>query len=267
MPTCGIVYCSTTGNTKLACEYLARRIPQVEFDLYDIRDLSSFLPERYTFVGFATYVDFFSIPKAFELALDRINAPPGKEAFILLSWAAFQGNGLNAMKKAVEDRGFKVMIGHALRTPENYPPMRKRGFTKDDEQPTEKDMNEYRQFIRDLGDMIVTKELKGSVEPRKVSSGFFNSFFRRKVRSDRQKNMGRKVHDKETCKKCGICLNSCAYGAISMNGYPVFDETKCHACFACYNNCPVKAITAEKFGSTDHQYRGPTEDLKKRMSY
>jgi ferredoxin len=266
MPTCGIVYCSTTGNTKLACEYLARRIPQVEFDLFDIRDLSNFVPDKYTFVGFATYIDYWNVPKAFAEAMSKIRAPPGKDAFILLTWAVFQGNGLNSMRVAVEKQGFKVVIGHSLKTPENYPPMRKRGFKKDDN-PESKDMESFQQFIRDLGDMIVTKELKGSVKPKKVSPGFFNSFFRMKVRSDSQRNMGRKVHDKETCTKCGACMRSCAYGAISMNEFPVFDETKCHACFACYNNCPVKAITAERFGSTDHQYRGPTEDLKKRMSY
>jgi ferredoxin/flavodoxin len=266
MPSCAVIYNSTTGNTKLACEYLARRIPQVEFTLYDIRDLSGFDPNVYTFIGFATYIDFWNMPKKFVDAMGRIKAPPGKEAFILMTWALFQGNGLNEMKKVVEKQGFKVVIGHAFKTPENYPPMRKRGFKKD-EQPLEKDLDAFRQFIRDLGDMIVTKELKGSVTPKKVSPGFFNSLFRMRMRTDGKKNMGKKILDREACTKCGLCSNSCTYFAIRMEEYPIFDETKCHSCFGCYNLCPVGAISSEKFPSTDHRYRGPPEDLKKRLSY
>jgi len=265
MPRCAILHFSSTGNTRLACEYLARRIPQVEFDLIDMRDLGEFDPEGYTFVGFATYVDYQSAPKLFSDRLAGIGGANGKEAFVLLTYAAFPGNALKGMARMVEGRGFKVAIGHALPMPESYPPMRKKGMRMDDS-PKEKDLDAFRQFIRDLGDMIVTRDLKGSVEPRKVKVGLINSLVRKDVRSDAKKGMGEKVLDRDLCTRCGACERACAYGAVRMEDGPAFDESRCHSCFACYNHCPVGAITAKELPSSDHRYQGPPEGLRKRMS-
>jgi ferredoxin len=266
MPRAAILFFSSTGNTRLACEYVANRIPQVEFDLFDMRDLSGFDPEAYSFVGFATYVDYQAPPRFFAEAVGRIPSVKGKEAFVLLTYAAFPGNGLKEMARIVEERGFKVVIGHMLTMPESYSPIRMKGMRYDDS-PKEASMDRFRQFIRDLGDMMVTKELKGSVETRKLKVGLINSLVRKKVRTDPLKGMGVKIVDRTLCTRCGACHRSCAYGAIRMEDGPVFDEGRCNACFACYNHCPVGAITSEKMGSPDHRYPGPSEALRKRMSY
>ncbi|MDG6224904.1 MAG: EFR1 family ferrodoxin [Candidatus Thermoplasmatota archaeon] len=266
MPSCALLYTSTTMNTKLACEHLTRRIPQVEFELFDMRDLTGFDPQRYTFVGFASYVDHQAPPLSFMEALSGLGDAGGKEAFVLLTYAALQGTALLRMADAVRGRGYRVIHGHALPMPENYPPQRKRGM-KLDENPKDVEMDRFRQFIREIGDLIVTRELKGEVRPRKISVGLVNSLFRKGVRKDGAKGMGKKIVDGDLCTRCGACERNCPYGAIRMEDGPIFDEDRCHSCFSCYNHCHVGAITSEKVRTSDHRYSGPSEELKKRMSY
>ncbi|MGA1792661.1 MAG: EFR1 family ferrodoxin [Thermoplasmatota archaeon] len=266
MPSCAILYYSTTGNTKLACEYLSNRIPQVDFYLFDMKDLSNFDPSPYTFVGFATFTDYQAPPRYFADAVKDLDPSNRKEAFVLATYAGISGKVLKTMKDLVEERGYKVITGHCLLMPENNPVMRKRGY-KAKNNPKEKELEGYRQFIRHLGDLIITKHLKGSVEPDKIKVGLFNSLLPSKIRTNRLKGIGKMRADLDICDRSGTCVENCAYGAITMQDGPVFDEKKCHACFACYNLCPVGAITCEKLSSVEYRYPGPSEDLKKRMSY
>jgi ferredoxin len=231
-----------------------------------MKDLTGYYPEDHTFIGFASYTDYQAPPRFFMETISKFPLVNGKESFLLATYAGMVGKTLKGMKNIVEERGYRVITGHALPMPENYSPQRKRGF-KVDGNPKEKDMESFQQFIRELGDLIVTRELKGHVEPKELRIGLLNSLIPMKVRTDGLKGMGRKKVDLSLCTKCGICFNNCAYKAIKLQPGPAFDETKCHACFACYNLCPVGAITSEKLDSADHQYHGPPEDLKKRMSY
>ena len=250
----------------MACEYITARIPQVDFDIIDLRNLPDLDPDSYTFVGFATYTDYQAPPKFFVDAVANIPRVKGKEAFVITTYAGLLGKTLKGIKDSVEGRGFRVITGHALPMPDNYSPQRKKGF-KAEGNPKEKELEDFQGFIRELGDLIVTRELKGHVEPKKIKFGFINSLIPMKIRADGLKGMGRKKVDLSLCTRCGICYNNCAYGAIKLQPGPVFDETKCHACIACYNLCPVGAITSESLESARYQYRGPPETLKKRMSY
>jgi 2-oxoglutarate ferredoxin oxidoreductase subunit delta len=57
--------------------------------------------------------------------------------------------------------------------------------------------------------------------------------------------------DPEKCKACGLCMDTCAKGAISMTdeintrGYKhvAVDESKCIGCGICYTVCPDAVFT------------------------
>ena len=41
------------------------------------------------------------------------------------------------------------------------------------------------------------------------------------------------------CVSCGICAESCTYGAIRMGDFPEVDEENCRLCGGCVQACPV----------------------------
>jgi MinD superfamily P-loop ATPase len=55
---------------------------------------------------------------------------------------------------------------------------------------------------------------------------------------------GRPVLDEERCAACGLCADSCRFGAVSLaaDDTPRFDEWLCEGCGACVEACPMRAI-------------------------
>lgn len=57
-----ICCCSGSGNTRLACSYMAGKVKNVDFDLLDITKDNVPSLETYDIVGFATFTNFMGIP-------------------------------------------------------------------------------------------------------------------------------------------------------------------------------------------------------------
>ncbi|HEC82053.1 MAG TPA: 4Fe-4S dicluster domain-containing protein [Thermoplasmatales archaeon] len=49
--------------------------------------------------------------------------------------------------------------------------------------------------------------------------------------------------DKDSCVACGVCVDACPSGAITVESVAVVDESKCVDCGACVDACPSGAIT------------------------
>lgn len=49
--------------------------------------------------------------------------------------------------------------------------------------------------------------------------------------------------DKSKCIGCGICVDSCPFGALSLEGDTVVVNDQCTGCGACIEDCPVMALT------------------------
>ncbi|MGC8626386.1 MAG: P-loop NTPase [Acidimicrobiales bacterium] len=56
------------------------------------------------------------------------------------------------------------------------------------------------------------------------------------------------VLDTELCQHCGLCADSCRFGALSLSdeGRPIFDEWSCEGCGSCAAACPEDAIRFER---------------------
>jgi len=49
--------------------------------------------------------------------------------------------------------------------------------------------------------------------------------------------------DAQTCTGCGVCVDHCSFGAITVDGVASIDEDRCTGCGACVDQCPLGAIT------------------------
>lgn len=106
-----ICYYSGSGNTKLACEYLARRI-DAECDLFDVTRYDAPDLSAYNVVGFAASSDFGGMPKTFESFLAEIPPQPDKPAFVLATYGFACGRVLSDLAEKASARGFRVISGH-----------------------------------------------------------------------------------------------------------------------------------------------------------
>ena len=59
------------------------------------------------------------------------------------------------------------------------------------------------------------------------------------------------------CVSCGICAESCAYGAIRMGDFPEVDEENCRLCGGCVQVCPVGAWVMQR---QDERQEQPVDD-------
>ncbi len=77
------------------------------------------------------------------------------------------------------------------------------------------------------------------------------------VRGMLSRGFGKRTVDAETCTRCGVCVEACPVGAVSLDaegGLPAFSGD-CIGCWACFNNCPERAILSSAC-RPEHYYGG-----------
>jgi ferredoxin len=47
---------------------------------------------------------------------------------------------------------------------------------------------------------------------------------------------------KDDCVACGVCVDICPEGAITLEDIAVIDKEKCTECATCVDECPSEAI-------------------------
>ncbi len=251
-----ICYYSGSGNTKLACEAIARRTNEIEFDLFDIvRDGEPNL-DGFDIVGFATFADFFGPPMRMKTFLESLPPQNDTPAFLFNTYGAFSGKTLGLLDRWTGKARFRAVASQSLHTPENYPPMivRGRGFP---DAPNGKELAAFDRFIASLDALAKDHRAGRPLRRRRPRQGLFR-VLPALPRTQSRRSMGAKSVDAELCIECGVCRTVCPYGAIDLAPKPVFDQAKCYGCWACYNHCPTKAIYTKKLRGVGH-YPKPNE--------
>jgi len=254
-----ICYYSGSGNTKLACGYLARRL-DTECDLIDVtRDDAPDLA-GYDIVGFAASSDFGGMPRAFESFLAATASQPDKPAFVLATYGFACGRILRDLAEEASARGFRVIGGHKLHMPESYPPMRVTGLTFD-RHPSTRELRGLDAFADELRAVLSPLAREENPAARPVRLGLIDSLRPASPRTSARDDMGEKFVDAELCTECGTCAEQCPYGAIVLDPKPVFDMSACFGCWRCYNQCPQHAIYTKKFRGGPY-YARPSEHVR-----
>jgi NAD-dependent dihydropyrimidine dehydrogenase PreA subunit len=258
-----ILYYSGTGNTALACQYMARRL-SASFELIDTTLARDVDLDDVNMVGFATPTDFWGVPRGFESVIERLPSHDGKPAFVLNTFGAMSGKTLRVLAQAVSAKGFDVLGGHSLQMPENYPPMLSGNMAAVDE-PSAKALAAFDSFIGEMDGHVAALRDDQRVAGRAVRIGLLNSLFPRRSRSTARDNMGEKHVDASLCTECGRCRRDCPYQAIRLEPKPIFDMSACYGCWRCYNRCPSGAIYTDKFRGGPY-YPGPSELLREKLT-
>ncbi len=70
--------------------------------------------------------------------------------------------------------------------------------------------------------------------------------------------------DENKCTGCGICIDVCPVGAITVDDVAKIDSETCTGCCACINECPNNAIFRESKGA-ESSFRKYDSSLSSRM--
>ena len=98
-----ILFYSGTGNTALACQHLARRLPP-DFECVDVTRPHHVDLAGLDVVGFATPTDFWGVPQAFENFVESLPAQDGTPAFVFNTYGAASGKTLRILAELVGAR-------------------------------------------------------------------------------------------------------------------------------------------------------------------
>ncbi len=256
-----ICYYSGTGNTKLACEVIASKTASIEFELFNI--VHDGLPNcaDYDLIGFATWADYFNPPKRMKTFLASLPEQDRTPAFVFNTFGSVPGRTLPSLDRWARSRGFHVIAGHSLHTPENYPPLIKHGMTSKNS-PSARELARFSNFILHL-DVLAQWLADGKPVPSRPLGLLL--LLPALPRTLSRTFMGKKTVDTNACTECGICRDHCPYGAIALNPLPVFDQTKCYGCWACYNHCPTQAIYTRNVRDVP-QYAHPKDELQRKLA-
>lgn len=258
-----IYYLSTTGNTQLACKYIAQEIKNIKLDLCDLAKVNFLDLTDYNIIGFATFVQSLGPPILIQDFIERLPQQKQKYAFIVNTYANFYGRTLKRMTNLLKKKGFIIINSFALHAPENYPPYIAKGIIHEDA-PDNEELKQFKLFITSLDQCFFNIITGNRMIKGKKQFNCINNILPVLSRKRSAKKMGNKFVDTNLCTKCGVCRYHCPYRAIELNPGPIFNEKKCYGCWSCYNHCPNQAIFTNKFKGIGH-YPNPNERFQNKL--
>ena len=261
-----LLYYSTTGNTRVACEYIKSKIKNTDLILYDILSDEELLFSDYDVIGVAFFTDSWQPPKLLMSYVEKLNNLAGKYAFSINTYGCISGKSARTMCKLLKNKKMKILGAHSLHTPENYPPMILSGHGFE-ESPNQKEKQKFDLFIEELDHQLMQIEQGEIPFEKKVKIGCLNAvlpsnpnFFMNIVTG----KQGFAVNE-ERCVQCGICVNRCPVKAITLKEKIMIEPRLCQKCWSCYNHCPQQAIYKGKYQG-EGQYKKPLVSYYKKMS-
>ena len=247
----------------MACRYIAANVRSIGLELVNM--VSGRIPDLQdsAIVGFAVFTDFLAPAQLVKTYLEKLPRQDNKPAFVFNTYGFINGKTQKVLAEWVAERGFKVVAGHSLHTPESYPPM-VAGGRGNEQAPNGKELRAFKRFVADLEAVCGQISRKQEVGNGKISGGLLYNLLPTFSRTRSRNDMGTKYVDAELCKECHTCEKLCPYRAIKLDPKPVFDMSKCYGCWSCYNHCPNKAIYTRKFRGVGH-YPKPIDRLKEKL--
>lgn len=243
---CLIFYFSLTGNTKRAAEQIQKGIQDSgnKCDLMEIRDFSERIGlAKYHLYGFMAPVFGFAEPSVFKAFIKNLPPLYDVHAFIGATAGGDYGNYFFNVNELLVGKGFTTVDKIGIEAPSSFTVWR------EEEKGREIDAAEL-QKAYDYG-LTIIERFKDYLKDRSISLPDFPKDTKGTIASSLVGDTALRVYigtikiDKEKCTKCGICVDNCAWGAITMTSkkdFPKRENKQCGGCCACINLCPEGAL-------------------------
>jgi ferredoxin len=214
------------------------------------------------FVGSPVYRDV-AVPPVMDL-IDALPAVEGVAAAPFVTWGAVtSGIALWQMGRALMEKGF-VLAGAAAVVAEHCMMWRSRtpsGAGRPDPEDDRK--------VKDWARKIFEGLQNGAPPPLPLDALDYHP---RGLAEEMKEKLGKpwqivpKTVNEQTCTLCGVCVEECPVGAISLDPVPVFADA-CFDCFNCVRLCPEEAIDSplspemieQHIGTLKEKYGEPAE--------
>ncbi len=242
-----LLYESCTGNTELGVEVIRRTLDKEghRCTVRRYRDTAPGELEGYDLYCFATPVQSFAPLTTVHRFIKAMPKLRGRPAFVFSTGGGWPGTAHRMMAGTLRRKGMTVLGARMLACPDNWPIGRTldRHFYERFTFPRRRSLKKTQAFAAEMvnkayrhRDGIKVKQAPHILWPTPTMPlGFFA------VRGMLARGCGKRSVDAEACTACGICVETCPVGAVSLAGLPEFDRS-CIGCWACFNNCPEKAI-------------------------
>lgn len=166
----------------------------------------------------------------------------GKKCFIFANYAGQPANAVRRLWLELKKRNANIVAIETTMAPETWTfarseknmPLLEKAYA---ETPDKIDIQIFAQHIVDT---ISDKVEPDKVEPYRWS--WFDMIVPFYTRPMMGISYGIKV-DRSKCTKCGLCVENCPSGALTMVDYPKYKKP-CAACYGCINICPTDAINS-----------------------
>ncbi len=252
-----IVYFSQTGNTQKIAQAIQKQMAKAAEDctLLRLEEADPAVFSNYDLVGFGLPAFYFREPinvtHFFNDLPDQDPAGRPKPFFFFVTHGGTPGDVYSRIDRLAASRGLETLGFFQCLGVDTYPPFADRKPLTAYGHPDQIDLLQAQTFAIDIihraGAYLDRGELKKPQIPgnwiARTVAGFFSE---QKIRMRmRQHLLPAKNILPEKCTQCGLCVENCPQGIISLNPYPVIDESSCIACYHCHRICPAGAIDCD----------------------
>ncbi|MBU1576124.1 MAG: EFR1 family ferrodoxin [Candidatus Edwardsbacteria bacterium] len=252
-----IVYFSQTGNTQKIAEAIQEQMAKAAGDcaLLRLEEADPAIFSNYDLVGLGLPAFYFREPinvnHFFNDLPDQGNTGRPKPFFFFVTHGGTPGDVYSRIDRLAASRGLETMGFFQCLGVDTYPPFADRKPLTAYGHPDQNDLLQAKAFAKDVihkaGAYLSRGEFKKPKIPgnciTRTVAGFFSE---RKIRMRMRQHLlpAKKIRE-SACTKCGLCVESCPQGIISLNPYPSIDESNCIACYHCQRICPTGAIDCD----------------------
>jgi flavodoxin/ferredoxin len=239
-----IIYFSQTGNTEKVARAIAQGLAEVgpSPQLIRLEEARKVDLSQFDLIGVGTPVFYYKEPFNVKDFLKK-GLPPlkGKHAFLFITMGGHPANILSRLAKLIEKKGAAVIGAFQAFGYDTYPPYR--GQDRRKGHPTDEELQEAKKFGRDLlgylerihsGEKFLFPRFKREYGKFFRLSLILKPPFMRFI-------LPKKTLIQEKCTACGICVQKCPVGNITLGPLPQFGD-KCIYCYFCERICPEEAI-------------------------